>query len=83
MTRDEAVKKAEACFLFNVPGQEWFFTPLRLVAALENLGMLKLDEPKTFIQRVRDATRYQIPDNAHFDDLLTDLDKAGLKITEK
>lgn len=45
MTRDDAVKKAEECFQFNVPGQEWFFTPLRLVAALENLGLLKLDEP--------------------------------------
>lgn len=45
MTRDEAVKKAEECFQFNVPGQEWFFTPLRLVAALENLGVLKFEEP--------------------------------------
>ncbi|MEH2501193.1 hypothetical protein V1290_000004 [Bradyrhizobium sp. AZCC 1578] len=47
MTRDEAVKKAEECFQYNVPGQEWFFTPLRLVAALENLGLLKIDEPKS------------------------------------
>lgn len=44
-TRDEAVKQAEECFQFNVPGQEWFFTPLRLVAALENLGLLKVGEP--------------------------------------
>jgi len=45
MTRDDAVKKAEECFQFNVPGQVWFFTPLRLVAALENLGLLKFEEP--------------------------------------
>jgi len=45
MTRDQAVKKAEECFQYNRPSQEWLLTPVRLVAALEKLGVLKIEEP--------------------------------------
>lgn len=82
MTRDEAIKKAEACFQFNVPSQEWFFNPIRLVAALENLGMLKLDEPKSAQQKLDEIlVAYLGASDLH--SLRNEMDGAGLKIVEK
>ncbi|WP_029581978.1 hypothetical protein [Bradyrhizobium sp. URHD0069] len=83
MTRDEAVKKAEECFTFNHPSQEWFFTPLRLVAALENLGVLKPDEPKSAQQMAYAALIEGRWTTAGAAEAIALIDKAGLKIVEK
>lgn len=80
MTRDEAVKKAEDCFQFNVPGHEWFFTPLRLVAALENLGLLKLDEPKAAEDELREAVNGAELGYVDWNELTTILAVRGLKV---
>ena len=88
MTRDEAVKKAEECFQYNNPGQEWFFTPSRLVAALENLGLLKLDEssigypPGMVGKTIRFMRGFHLGAYSPAQ-LQSALDAAGLKIVEK
>lgn len=82
MTRDDAVKKAEECFQFNVPSQEWFFTPLRLVAALEHLGVLKLEEPKSRMTRLFEELNWR-EGGVSYQMFFEALDKAGLKLVER
>lgn len=84
MTRDEAIKKAQDCFKFDDYGQQWSFTPLRLVAALENLGLFKVDEPPT----VRSRLSWVIAARPSCDPInaatvLCWLEEAGLKAVEK
>lgn len=86
MTRDEAIEKVEACFLFNRPGQEWVFNPRYLMDAFVELGMLKLDEPKTLDARINTAINEELLCGKRekcAGSVKKALDAAGLKIVEK
>lgn len=77
MTRDQAISKVQlACIQGEAQG---------LIKSLENLGLLKLDEPKSAQKRCDEIfTLYRLEDaklKAH--EFLAYIDEAGLKIIEK
>ncbi len=82
MTREEAIARVlQAQGLDHAPNKHWGAS---FVDTLVALGMLKLDEPKSLIDRTAYEALVSFDRNAsEVRDIIDDLSRAGLKIVEK
>lgn len=82
MTRDEAIPGLDDILRSMERERPWEKRRCLLVNGMIQLGMLKLDEPKSATEQFRSAVRNI---GVHLSELtvLTALDRAGLKIVEK
>lgn len=76
MTRDEAEKKLLGIFTATDAG---LGSPLGFIAALEQLGLLKLDEPVVRERRLENARKIWAQKGGSWEDCLL---LVGLKIVE-
>lgn len=84
MTRDEAIAIVHKAFVANENGLT--LTPRGMLDCLIELGMPKLDEPLTAVDRFKrmlDESFNYLVTKEEMDNLESALDRAGLQITEK